>query len=116
MLAASSFAFAQTDTVPGTATPIVTTRHRIEVGGRTVAYTARAGLLPIRKYFCGEQTKYQADQFCVVGLGLMRVSVGVPRRTDRLPNEQVQFGLNDRLDRRHKPRVIEVELNWRCIE
>jgi len=41
-------AFASTDTVPGPATPIVTTRHRIQGGGRTVAYMARAGLFPIR--------------------------------------------------------------------
>jgi hypothetical protein len=57
-LAVSSIARAQTDNVPGTATPIVTTRHRIEVGGRTVAYTARAGLLPIRLNDTGEPRGY----------------------------------------------------------
>ena len=58
MLAVSSVAFAQTDTVPGAATPIVTTRHRIDVGWRTVAYTARAGLLPIRLNETGEPRGY----------------------------------------------------------
>lgn len=58
MLAVSSIAFAQTDTVPGAATPIVTTRHRIDVGWRTVAYTARAGLLPIRLNDTGEPRGY----------------------------------------------------------
>ena len=57
-LGVSSIALAQADTVPGTATPIVTTRHRIEVGGRTVAYTARAGLLPIRLNDTGEPRGY----------------------------------------------------------
>jgi len=58
MLAVSSFAFAQTDTVPGTPTAIVTTRHRIAVGARTIAYTARAGLLPIRLNETGELRGY----------------------------------------------------------
>lgn len=39
---------AQTDTVPGVATPIVSTRHAITVAGRSLHYTARAGVLPIR--------------------------------------------------------------------
>jgi len=57
-LAVSSIALAQTDNVPGTATPIVMTRHRLEVSGRTVAYTARAGLLPIRLNDTGEPRGY----------------------------------------------------------
>ena len=57
-LAVSSIARAQTDNVPGTATPIVMTRHRLEVSGRTVAYTARAGLLPIRLNDTGEPRGY----------------------------------------------------------
>jgi len=58
MLAVSSVAFGQTDTIPSPATQIVTTRHRIDVGWRTVAYTARAGLLPIRLNDTGEPRGY----------------------------------------------------------
>ena len=58
VLTSSSGAFAQTATVPGTTTPSVTTRHRIQAGGRTVAYTARAGLLPIRLNETGEPRGY----------------------------------------------------------
>ena len=39
---------AQTDTVPGVSTPIVSTHHAITVAGKTLRYTARAGVLPIR--------------------------------------------------------------------
>jgi carboxypeptidase C (cathepsin A) len=39
---------AQTDTIPGVATPMVATRHTITVAGRPLRYTARAGVLPIR--------------------------------------------------------------------
>jgi carboxypeptidase C (cathepsin A) len=58
VLASSSLAFAQTDTVPGTPTSIVTTRHRIQSGARTIAYTSRAGLLPIRLNDTGEPRGY----------------------------------------------------------
>jgi len=49
---------AQTDTVPGVATPIVTTTHRMTLTGRPVAYTARAGVLPIRHNDTGEPHGY----------------------------------------------------------
>src|SRR5262245_41039460 len=39
---------AQTDTVPGVAAPVVSTRHTITVAGRPLSYMARAGVLPIR--------------------------------------------------------------------
>src|SRR4029453_564738 len=39
---------AQPDTVPGVTTPIVTTKHRMMLNGKPLAYTARAGVLPIR--------------------------------------------------------------------
>src|SRR5438094_52455 len=39
---------AQSDTIPGIATPIVATRHTSMVAGRPLRYTARAGVLPIR--------------------------------------------------------------------
>ena len=45
---AAAIAGAQTDTVPGIATPIVSTRHTITVAGKSLRYTARAGVLPIR--------------------------------------------------------------------
>ena len=40
---------AQTDTIPGVATPIVSTRHTVIIAGKPLSYTARAGLLPIRR-------------------------------------------------------------------
>jgi carboxypeptidase C (cathepsin A) len=49
---------AQTDSVPGVATPVVTTTHRITLGGKPLAYTARAGMLPIRLNETGEPTGY----------------------------------------------------------
>jgi carboxypeptidase C (cathepsin A) len=39
---------AQTDSIAGTATPMVSTRHTVTVAGRPLSYTARAGVLPIR--------------------------------------------------------------------
>jgi carboxypeptidase C (cathepsin A) len=42
------FSGAQTDTIPGIATPIVTTHDTIVIAGRPLRYTARAGVLPIR--------------------------------------------------------------------
>ena len=39
---------AQSDTITGVATPIVSTHHSITVAGKPLSYTARAGLLPIR--------------------------------------------------------------------
>ena len=49
---------AQTDTVPGVMTPVATTRHRITLDGKTLAYTARAGVLPIRHNDTGEPRGY----------------------------------------------------------
>jgi carboxypeptidase C (cathepsin A) len=49
---------AQTDTVPGVRTPVVTTRHRIMLAGKSVAYTARAGVIPIRHNDTGEARGY----------------------------------------------------------
>jgi len=49
---------AQTDTVPGVATSIVTTTHRMTLTGRPLAYTARAGVLPIRHNDTGEPHGY----------------------------------------------------------
>jgi len=57
LLVASS-ARAQTDTVPGVSTPLVTTHHRIVLNGKTLAYTARAGVLPIRHNDTGEPRGY----------------------------------------------------------
>src|SRR6185503_9044373 len=39
---------AQTDTIPGVATPMVATRRTITIAGKALSYTARAGLLPLR--------------------------------------------------------------------
>jgi carboxypeptidase C (cathepsin A) len=47
-------AHAQTDTVPGVATPMVTTKHVITLSGKPLTYTARAGVLPIRLNDTGE--------------------------------------------------------------
>jgi carboxypeptidase C (cathepsin A) len=58
LLSAPLGARAQTDTVPGITTPIVTTEHRITLNGRTLAYTARAGVLPIRHNETGEARGY----------------------------------------------------------
>lgn len=49
---------AQTDTVPGVSTPIATTAHRVVVNGKPIAYTARAGVLPIRHNETGEPRAY----------------------------------------------------------
>jgi carboxypeptidase C (cathepsin A) len=49
---------AQTDTVPGVATPIVSTRHTIRVAGKPLRYTARAGVLPIRNNDDGSVRAY----------------------------------------------------------
>ena len=54
LLAAPRVGRAQTDTVRGVATPIVSTTHRITLNGRTLAYAARAGVLPIRQNETGE--------------------------------------------------------------
>ena len=51
-------AAAQTDTVPGVSTPVATTKHRITLNGRSLAYTARAGVLPIRINDTGEARGY----------------------------------------------------------
>ena len=48
----------QTDTVPGVTTAIVTTSHRITLNGKPLAYTARAGILPIRHNDTGEPRGY----------------------------------------------------------
>jgi carboxypeptidase C (cathepsin A) len=45
---AATAANAQTDTIAGVQTPIATTTHRITLRGNPFAYTARAGMLPIR--------------------------------------------------------------------
>ena len=58
LLSAPVGARGQTDTVPGIATPIVTTAHRMTLNGRTLAYTARAGVLPIRHNDTGEPRGY----------------------------------------------------------
>jgi len=55
---ASGSGRAQTDTVPGVMTPVSTTRHRITLDGKTLAYTARAGVLPIRHNDTGEPRGY----------------------------------------------------------
>jgi carboxypeptidase C (cathepsin A) len=57
-LAVSVTGGAQTDTVPGVATPIVTTKHRMLLNGKPLAYTARAGVLPIRLNETGEPRGY----------------------------------------------------------
>jgi carboxypeptidase C (cathepsin A) len=49
---------AQTDTVPGVASAMVTTRHRITLDGKPLSYTARAGVLPIRLNDTGEPRGY----------------------------------------------------------
>jgi carboxypeptidase C (cathepsin A) len=49
---------AQVDTVPGIATAIVTTKHRITLAGKPLAYTARSGVLPIRLNDTGEPRGY----------------------------------------------------------
>jgi carboxypeptidase C (cathepsin A) len=48
----------QTDTVPGVTSPIVTTTHRITLNGNALAYTTRAGVLPIRHNDAGEARGY----------------------------------------------------------
>jgi len=50
--AVSASVSAQTEPTPPDS--IVTTRHRITVGGRVLAYTARAGLIPIRDDEAGD--------------------------------------------------------------
>jgi carboxypeptidase C (cathepsin A) len=49
---------AQSDTIPGVATPIVSTHHRIVVAGKPLSYTARAGVLPIRNNDDGSARAY----------------------------------------------------------
>ncbi len=49
---------AQTDTIPGVRTPIVSTSHRILLNGKPLAYTARAGVLPIRHNDTAEPLGY----------------------------------------------------------
>ena len=56
--AAYGRASAQTDTVPGVSTPIAVTKHRIILNGKPLAYTARAGVLPIRLNETGEPRGY----------------------------------------------------------
>src|SRR5690349_9604656 len=64
---------AQTDTMPGIATPVVETHHSIAVAGTRLSYRARAGVLPLR---------YNDD-------GSMRAWVFfVAYIADRQPNEQ----------------------------
>ena len=55
---AYSAASAQTDTIPGVSTPIIATKHRITLNGKLLAYTARAGMLPIRLNETGEPRGY----------------------------------------------------------
>lgn len=62
LIAAPCTARAQTDAIPGVATPIVTTKHRIVLDGKPVAYTARAGMLPIRN---NEDAQVRAYMFFV---------------------------------------------------
>ena len=49
---------AQTDTIPGVRTAIVSTSHRILLNGKPLAYTARAGVLPIRHNDTAEPLGY----------------------------------------------------------
>jgi carboxypeptidase C (cathepsin A) len=56
--ASAAVARGQTDTIPGVATPIVTTSHRITLSGKPLTYTARAGVLPIRINDTGEARGY----------------------------------------------------------
>ena len=49
---------AQTDTVPGVPKSMVTTHHRIVLNGKALAYTARAGVLPIRHNDIGDPRGY----------------------------------------------------------
>ena len=58
LLSAPCLLVAQIDTVPGVTTPIVATTHRITLNGRTLAYTARAGVLPVRHNDTGEPRGY----------------------------------------------------------
>lgn len=55
---AATNAPAQADTIPGIPTPIVTTHHRITLDGKPLAYTARAGMIPIRHNETGEARGY----------------------------------------------------------
>jgi carboxypeptidase C (cathepsin A) len=58
LVAPAAVVNAQTDTVPGVATPLVVTTHHIELNGKPLAYTARAGVLPIRMNETGEARGY----------------------------------------------------------
>jgi len=58
VLLATGKVSAQADIVPGVATPIVTTHHRIALAGKPIAYTARAGVIPIRHNETGETRGY----------------------------------------------------------
>jgi carboxypeptidase C (cathepsin A) len=58
LLTVAATAGAQSDTIPGVTTPIVTTHHTIALHGKTLAYTARAGVLPIRLNETGEPHGY----------------------------------------------------------
>jgi carboxypeptidase C (cathepsin A) len=49
---------AQTETITGIVTPIVSTRHTVTVAGRPLGYTARAGVLPIRNNDDGSVRAY----------------------------------------------------------
>lgn len=51
-------ATAQSDTIPGVRTPVVTTTHRITLNGKPLSYTARAGVLPIRSNETAEPLGY----------------------------------------------------------
>lgn len=55
---AATAAFAQTDTIPGVDSGMVTTHHRITLAGKPLAYTARAGIIPIRVNDTGEPHGY----------------------------------------------------------
>ena len=51
-------ASAQSDTIPGVRTPVVTTAHRITLNGKPLSYTARTGVLPIRHNDTAEPLGY----------------------------------------------------------
>ena len=58
LVVSHTIANAQVDTIPGVRTPVVTTTHRITIGGKSLRYTARAGVLPIRLNETGEPRGY----------------------------------------------------------
>ena len=58
LIASTNIARAQADTIPGVATPVVSTRHQITLDGQPFAYTARAGILPIRNNDDGSARAY----------------------------------------------------------